>query len=305
MRTARSTRRRPVSPARTAETAAKREQVLSQLADGIEALSNSEEWQRYLTMQAKFHRYSFGNVILILMQYPDATQVASFRKWQELGRQVRKGEHGIRIWAPHTRKTSDADDESITTDGESRDDGTPRIGFHLVSVFDISQTDGDDLAADPTSLLDGEDEAGLFARLAAVAESLGFGVQVAPEIDGHPGSNGLCEFGPRVITVAGNRTPAQRAKSLAHEIGHAILHAGAAAPRGLRVLEAESVAYVVCTALGLDTAGYSLGYILGWQDGDAATAREAIEASGKAIQSAASKILAAVGGQAPGMAVAS
>jgi IrrE N-terminal-like domain len=143
-------------------------------------------------------------------------------------------------------------------------------------------------------LLQGEDEAGMFGKLAKVAESIGYRVQVTPEIDGYPGANGLCEYGARRLTVAGNRSSLQQVKSLAHEIGHAMLHEPVDGKReitrGQCELEAESTAYVVCQSLGLDTSGYSFGYVAGWQGDDPAKARDQIKASGKAIQGAARRI---------------
>jgi hypothetical protein len=92
------------SPAKQAEAEARRQELLSQLSDGIDKLADSAEWQRYLDCQAKFHHYSFNNTLLIPAQMPSASQVASFRKWQELGRNVNKGETSLRIFAPSTRK---------------------------------------------------------------------------------------------------------------------------------------------------------------------------------------------------------
>lgn len=275
----------------------RREALARQLADGIAALTQSDEWRRYLDVQAKFHRYSFANTLLVMAQCPAASRVASYRKWQELGRQVRKGEHALWVWAPCTRKAAgpaEDDGESITAgEGEPRRTVT---GFRPVPVFDISQTEGGELP-EVCHLLDGEDETGLFGRLADVAGGMGWTIQRTPEIGGYPGANGLCEHGPRVITVASARSPLQQVKTLAHELAHAILHAPAAdyqATRGLCELEAESVAYIVAASCGLDTSAYSFGYVAGWQHGDAGKAREAIKASGARIQRAAGQILAAL-----------
>jgi hypothetical protein len=277
-------------PRRQVAAEVRREEFLDQLADGIDALTSSAEWQRYLDVQSRFHHYSFSNTMLILLQYPDASRVASFRKWQELGRQVRKGETAVRVWAPHTYK--------VETEGEDSEAAVHRkLGFHLVPVFDVVQTEGDPLP-EPVRLLQGEDEAGLFGRLSGVAEGLGYVVQVTPEIDGHAGANGLCEFGLRRITVAGDRSEVQKVKSLAHEIGHALLHEppadGDGITRGLGELEAESVAYVVSRSLGLDTGEYSFGYVAGWSGGDPKAARQAIKASGDRIQGAARRIIDAL-----------
>jgi antirestriction protein ArdC len=284
------THRKPTTAQRAAAKD-RRDGIMKDLSEGIARLTNSDEWRRYLDVQARFHRYSFPNVMLIMLQCPAATRVASYRRWQEMKRQVRKGEHGIRVWAPSTRKVAEA-----TPNGAEDDQHEEVTGFVLVPVFDISQTDGEPLP-EVVHLLEGEDPAGIFGRLAAVAEGMGFKVTTSPEIPGHPGANGLCEYrddGRTVITVASNRSPLQMIKSLAHEITHAILHCGSELPRGRKELEAESGAYVVCRHLGLDTSEYSFGYVAVWQNGDADAAQEAIKASGRAISRASRKILAAL-----------
>src|SRR5690348_5341896 len=106
------------------------------LAEAVARMADSETFAAWLRARATFHDYSFGNICLIVSQRPDATQIAGYKAWQSLGRQVRKGEHGIRILAPFVRKVEDAQTE----------ERTPRVvGFRSVSVFDISQTDGDAL----------------------------------------------------------------------------------------------------------------------------------------------------------------
>jgi hypothetical protein len=274
--------RKPTQAQRDAAQA-KREGILANLADGIDRLADSDEWKRYLDCQAKFRQYSFGNTMLILCQRPDATRVASFKTWKELGRFPTNGS-GIYIWAPHTKTVEKTDRET----GEKREG--QELGFHMTTVHDVSDTFGDELP-EPVKLLEGEAPEGLFGKLTEVAKSVGFRVQVQPEIDGHPGANGLCEFGPKLITVAGNRSSVQQVKSLAHEIAHAKLHENSELPRGLKELEAESSAYVACQSLGLDTSDYSLGYVAGWSGGDPEKTREAIKASGARIHEASKTIL--------------
>ena len=274
------------SAAKQAEANTRREELLSKLTEGIDKLTESAEWQKYLDCQARFHHYSFRNCLLIVSQHPTATQVASFKKWQEMGRQVNKGETSLRILAPSLRKV-----EIEAEDGKT-DEVRKVTGFRLVPVFDISQTSGVELP-EPVKLLDGEAPQGVFGRLTRFAESIGFRVQVTPEVEGHPGANGLCEYGPKLITVAGERSAAQQVKTLAHEIGHALLHGSAEsrADRSVVELEAESAAYVVCSQLGMDTSGYSFGYVAVWQGGDAEKVRDQIKASGGRIQQASSAII--------------
>ena len=291
---------RKASLAQRAAAAERRDGILNELAAGIADLTTTEAWQRYLDVQSRFHRYSFANTMLIMMQCPGATAVMPYGNaekqtgWLGIGRQVRKGETGIRIWAPSTRKLDPAADRLKVIGPDGKLAKTEVLtGFRLVSVFDVSQTDGEPLPK-PNRLLDGDDPAGLFAQLMDVAIELGFSVQVTPEIAGRPGANGICVFvgeSGAEITVAGSRSPAQKVKSEVHEIAHALLHNGSIITRGLKELEAESVAYVVCKYLGLDTSDYSFGYVAGWKGGDAEQAREAIKASGQRISGASKQIL--------------
>lgn len=254
-----------------------RKELVEKLSDGIARLTTSDEWRQYLDYQSRFHKYSFGNVLLIMLQCPHASQVAGFRAWQRMNRFVRKGEKALYVLAPMVYKRSD---DKIPDDRES-----VIRGFKYVPVFDISQTDGQEM---PTvcSRLSGDDPANLFAQLVAVAQSMGFTVEDC-ELPGE--TNGDCTHDLRRIRVEVANSPAQRVKTLAHEIAHAILHETYEV-RALAELEAESTAYVVCQSLGLDTSDYSFGYVATWAgDGDKAAA--AIKASGERIQRAAATIL--------------
>jgi hypothetical protein len=133
-----------------------------------------------------------------------------------------KGETALRIWAPAgwARKPEAEVPEDKTEEADNTTAKASATRFLMIPVFDIAQTEGT-LLPEPVKLLDGHET---FARLSKVAESVGYSVQITPEIDGHSGANGLCEFGHRVLTVAGNRSGLQQIKSLAHEIGHALLH---------------------------------------------------------------------------------
>lgn len=251
--------------------------LLAQLADGVRALKESEAWTAYLDTQARFHRYSFGNTMLIASQRPDATQVAGFGKWLTLGRHVRKGEHGIAILAPMAHKVS----------GETPDDDRVIVsGFRAVFVFDVAQTDGDELPPVPCVRLDGDGCA--LDLLTAHAQALGFTVIT----DNAPnGANGYTDPIKRVIALRDDLSGAQQTKTLAHEIGHATLHATECAlTRDERELEAESVAYVVTTALGIEADGYSFGYLASWGADD-----KAIRFHAGRIQKTASAILTACG----------
>ena len=225
-------------------TTTDRSELLAQLSEGIANLTTSDEWQRYLDCKSRFYRYSPNNVILIAQQRHEASCVAGFNAWKKMGRFVRKGEKAIWILAPMVYKQTD----------EKTDEEHKVIrGFKFVPVFDIASTDGEDL---PTIVnpLTGDEPSGLFSRLIEVAHSIGFTVKDA-EFSGSV--NGDCSHSEYRIRVEITNSPAQRVKTLAHEIGHALLHEKYD-NRALAELEAESTAYVICQALGLDTGDYFL-----------------------------------------------
>jgi antirestriction protein ArdC len=250
-------------------------ELVDRLTDGIADLTSSDRWRRYLDFQARFHRYSAGNVLLVLAQRPDASRVAGFRAWLALGRAVRRGEHAIWILAPMVRPRPGDDP-----------DAEPRAGgFKWVPVFDVSQTEGEELPSVCRPLF-GDDGAADFARLVEVARLIGFRVE-DHRFEGP--TNGDCCHGARRIRVAAGRSPRQRVKTLAHELAHAVLHE-TVEDRSVAELEAESTAFVVCQRLGIDTAEYSFGYVATWAGGGGA-AIAAIRASCDRIQQAAEVII--------------
>jgi antirestriction protein ArdC len=267
----------------TATTTA-RDELLDRLTEGIARLTSSDEWLRWLDAQRRFHRYSAQNVWLIMMQRPEATRVAGFHTWISLKRCVRKGEKGIAILAPVTRRQRverDDDDDLLIKH---------LVGFKVAHVFDIAQTDGDELPEAPVSRLHGDDSTDAYAQLVAVAHTIGY---IVEEDHLHDGRNGDCTFSARRIRVEARNEPAQQVKTLAHEIAHALLHESFDGSRDLAELEAESTAYIVCADLGLDSSAYSLGYVATWAGGGD-EAIKAITASANRIQFAAKAIVDAL-----------
>lgn len=248
-----------------------RRTLLDDLERHVNDLRRSDRWASYLRSQARFHRYSPRNVLLIAMQRPEATQVAGYRVWQSLDRQVRRGERAISILAP-LRSRTHGDDE-------------PRImGFRWVAVFDIEQTEGSPLVS-PIDLLDSTDAAGLEARLEAAARTFGLTVvhQSLPA-----GVNGELRWATSTLAVSAANPGLQRAKTLAHELGHFLLHRHEA-NRARAEIEAESVAYVVLAAFGTDASNYSAGYVASWLEHDEGAAT--IARSCEAIHRAATTII--------------
>ena len=259
----------------------KQQEALELLEQGIKDLSESGNWEQYLKVQSRFHRYSFGNVVMILSQFQDATRVAGYRAWQDMGRQVRKGEKAITILAPIIRKVEDKTGEDVRR----------LTGFKGSSVFDISQTDGDELPAIRTAL--NGDDAGLIQELLKFATSR----QIPVTFKGCLGPNGICHFAPNgqiSISVESQLSALHQCKTLAHELGHALMHG----EKEYRLhngksqieLEAESVAFMVLNHFGLDSGHYSFAYVLSWSGGsDEAIVQ--LKASGQRIQGAAHQVI--------------
>jgi antirestriction protein ArdC len=265
------------------DSSSKKTEVLATLAEGITGLTSSEGWRKWLEAQRRFHHYSFGNTLLIIAQRPDATQVAGFHTWLRLSRHVRKGEKGIAILAPVVRRHRVADE---ATGEETVVIGAPSA-FRIAYVFDVSQTEGAELPPAPVSKLQGDDPDDRYTQLVEVAHSLGFTVE-EDYLEG--GVNGDCSHEKQRIRVEVRNDPRQQVKTLAHELAHAILHASRELPRERMELEAESVAYMVCADLGIDTAAYSFGYVATWAGGGD-EARKALTESAQRIQKAARLIL--------------
>lgn len=248
-------------------TAEQREQVKKAtelLEQGVADIFESGRFAEYMSVMSRFHSYSARNCILIMMQCPNATKVASYKKWHdEFNRQVRKGEKAIRILAPitHKRTVSEVDAET----GESVDRESVWMSFKAVPVFDISQTDGEDLpeiAVDLTADVD---------RFHELCEEVKACATVPVEMDveiSDPECHGFYSHAENRICIRGGMSEAQTFKTLVHETAHSILHCEdgeqSEASRSVKEVQAEGVAYVVCNALGIDSGDYSFGYVAGW-----------------------------------------
>jgi hypothetical protein len=255
----------------------RKDETLERLTNGIAQLTSSETWTTWLRVQARFHRYSFSNALLVALQCPGATRVTGFQTWRRLGRTVQRGESALWILAPVTRRVVSDDDPEQNT----------RVvtAFRPVPVFDISQTTGDALPEICTRL-SGEDPLGAYAQLVQVASGMDFTVEDHVFEDE---TNGDCSHRSRRIRVSTRLQPAHRAKTLCHELAHALLHMDRS-ERALMELEAESVAFVVCDALGIDAGEWTFGYVAGWSGGGD-EASTAIKAAGACIQRTAERIL--------------
>ena len=233
--------------------------ALERLQAGVTELLDSQVWRDALKFKAKFHSYSFNNALLIYLQRPDATLVAGYRRWQELGRQVRKGETSLAILAPIVYKVA----EKGNGEEERR-----VVGFRSAHVFDVSQTDGDPLPELPSPVvLEADTEAVQEALVRAEAFAAAKSLPICYR-ELRAGVFGSFSVTKRTITVRADLPPLQTLKTLIHELAHALLHAEPkeGEQRHLCELEAESCAFLVLHELGLDTSRYTFPYLASWTD---------------------------------------
>ena len=297
---------RPVIPIvlTSEKPAEKLKEITDRLEQGIAELFDSERYKEYLKVMSKFHNYSFRNTVLIAMQKPDASLVAGFSAWKNnFGRNVMKGQKGIKIIAPspfkikqemekidpHTQKPVIGKDGKPVT--EEKEITIP--AYKVVSVFDVSQTEGRELPDIAVDELTGDVDRykDFFAALEKTSPvPIGF-----EKIEG--GAHGYYHLENKRIAIDEGMSQLQTLKTAIHEIAHAKLHdIDLNAPkdeqprvdRRTREVEAESVAYTVCQHYGLDTSDYSFGYVAGWSSG-----RELAElkSSLETIRSAAAEII--------------
>lgn len=290
---------RKIKTTKTAEQRrAEADALQASIAEQVEQLRHSAAWERFLDYAQHFHRYSINNLMLIIDQYPTATQVAGFRKWQTLGRQVRKGEHSLKIFG-YSTKTINADDttkdttaKETATDDTGDDADRVRVSYPVLSVFDIAQTDPvdgvDDLTQDRTLAqhLTGDDPHDILPAVADWLTTQGWTFTREPipgDTNGYTATDGT-----QRVVIDSTLSPAQAAKTALHEAAHVILHADDdhadyIEHRGLKETEAESVAYIVGGILGLDTTAYTIGYITHWSNADTdlikATAERVLKAA--------------------------
>ena len=241
---------------RAAYRDAKRAEQRTLVEASCRQLLSSEGWRRFAETRAAFHRYSFGNCALIAYQMPQATQVAGFKTWQQLGRQVRKGERSIRILAPMAVKERD---EHGTETGDTF------TLFRAVLVFDVSQTDGEPLPQAPREPITGDSHAGYIERLEQYARALGYSVE-REELES---AGGYCDPKNRRIVVSANLSAANAVvRVLVHELSHALGVGYAEYGREVAEVIVETATVIVCGSIGLDTSGESIPYIAGWGEQD-------------------------------------
>ena len=258
-------------------------EITDKLEQGIKELFESERFKEYLRTMSKFYNYSFNNTLLIAMQKPEATYVAGYTSWQRnFDRQVMKGEKGIKILAPAPYKVQEEREKIdpatqkpvIGADGKAVTETVEvlRPAFKVVSVFDVSQTDGKEL---PDIIVD--ELKGTVENYEAFFDALKQESPVPVSFEDIPGgAKGFFSPVESRIAIQEGMSEIQTVKTAIHEIAHAKLHAvnpdEKTAPedkkdRHTKEVEAESVAYTVCQRYGIETSDYSFGYIAGWSSG--------------------------------------
>lgn len=254
-------------------------ELAEKLEQGVSEIFTSGRYAEYLSTMSKFHSYSVGNIMLILMQNPAASHVAGFHAWKkEFQRTVKAGEHGIKILAPCPYRRF-VEQDRIDTNGNPLLDATGRplqertlvqlMRFRIVTVFDISQTEGKELPSIGVSELSGD-----VARYAELADAI-TSVSPVPILYAAPpgAAKGCFNHVTEKILVRPGMSQTQTVKTMLHEISHATLHRRKTTneppseDQHTREVEAESVAYVVCQHFGIDTSDYSFGYVAGWSKG--------------------------------------
>lgn len=265
------------------------EALQKQLATSVSALVSGEDWRRALEFAARFRSRSFSNTMLIYVQHykafeegrvpePTPTYVAGFKQWLSLDRHVMKGQTGYAILAPVTARFASSTPENAESwrrlaRGEEPNRGesvrSKLVGVKPAHVWDISQTDGKPIPERPRpTLLQGQAPEGLWEGLAAQIEARGFTVKAVPAAAAIGGANGLTDYVTREVSVRMDMDDAARVKTLAHELGHVMLHGpdnpDASLHRGIAEVEAESVALMIGAAHGLDTTSYTVPYVSSW-----------------------------------------
>jgi len=301
--------------------------VHQQLEAAVGDLVTGEDWKRAMTFAAQFRSRSFNNTMLIWAQHahaheegrvpePTPTYVAGFKQWLSLGRAVMKGQSGYAILAPVSARyasatPADAESWRRLTNGEKPKSGetvrSKLVGVKPTYVWDVSQTSGDPLPELPRpALLQGEAPEGLWDGLADQITAAGYELRLVSNAAAIGGANGLTDFIRREVSIRVDMDDAAQAKTLAHELGHVLLHApndsvegallavaaDAVTHRGVAEVEAESAALMIGAAHGLDTTSYTVPYVSTWASSvEGKTPVEVVQATAERVRATAIGVL--------------
>ncbi|MEQ4489569.1 MAG: DUF192 domain-containing protein [Dehalococcoides mccartyi] len=242
--------------------------LLKRLKEGVDGIQQSENFRTFLLTMSKFHEYSIGNLILIMLQKPDATRVAGFSTWKNLYRWVKKGEKGIAILAPcmpPKKKNLEPSDVEKAPDEEEKSEEETEIRpvyFKVVYVFDVSQTEGKPLPEFEVPPLTGETNEELFEQVMNLAKSQSLEVSFESKPDQDPDIKGY--YTGKTIWVRPEESRAQQLKTLLHEVAHYYSEGVFRIPRSDAETIAESVAFTIGAHYGFDTGARSFPYVAVW-----------------------------------------
>ena len=269
------------------------DEVLKRLKDGVDGIQQSENFRKFLLTMSKFHDYSIGNLILVMLQKPDATRVAGFNTWRDLGRWVNKGEKGIAILAPcmPPKETKPASPEEAEHENEEEErekiEGIRPVHFKVVYVFDVSQTEGKQLPEFGVPSLTGEANEELFNQIMQLTRAQGLDVTFESRTQQDPDIKGIY-FG-KTIWVRPEESRAQQLKTLIHEVAHYYSEGVFQILRRDAETIAESVAFVIGARFGFDTGTRSFPYVALWSKD-----KKVLEQNLAAIRKVSAKIIDAL-----------
>ena len=256
-------------------------EITERLEQGVKDIFTSEMYTTYLRTMAKFHNYSFNNTLLIAMQRPDATLVAGFNAWKnKFNRYVKKGEKGIQIIAPAPIKEVEVREKIDKDTGLAvlNENGEPEMErveyvvprFRVTTIFDVSQTDGEPIPSLEVNELTASVKD--YALLTSAIEQVSPVPMRFDEIEGD--AKGYYSDADKEICIQVGMGESQTIKTMIHEVAHAMLHnsdsmkqRGEEKDRLTKETEAESIAFTVCSVLGIDTSDYSFPYVASWASG--------------------------------------
>lgn len=271
--------------------------IISQIDQRLHDFMKAGKYKEVLIAMGNLGKYSLNNQIFILMQMPSALTVNGMKKWNSLGRHIIPESKGIKIFRPvvKSKEVFVEDEDGVIVEDKDGNMLKKRkdvlVGYQQGYVFDVSQTDGkpiDVFKFDEGKTVENKDM--ILNALRKTAEDNGFGILYANEKDLGAGTYGECNHLTHEIRILEGMSDLQEISTTVHELGHALAHSGyredfkgltQEEKRGIKEVEAESIACVVCTYLGLDTENFNFSYIAGWSDGDIGKFKENLEVISK------------------------
>ena len=261
--------------------------LTKEIDSSLERFIKEGKYKDVLISMGNLGHYSLNNQIYIIMQKPDARTTYGMKKWNSLGRHVKPGEKSIRIFSPIFKKTEEKDKDDETKTNEKY----VLTGYQRGYVFDVSQTEGKEIDAfrfDETKLVEDKDK--ILEGLKKTIKEAGFDIRYANKEELGEDCYGLCNHKNYEIKILEGLSDLQEISTTVHECGHALAHSAyredfeGLTPnerREIKEVEAESIACIVCTYLGLDTQNFNFSYITGWAEGDISKFRKNIDVISK------------------------